>query len=91
MVKCSIVKIACAGLECPSCRNPHNQIQAEHIEKLPRNLALENIVFRFQELQSTTISKSKSLDLSATSLGILDISLDTDLPVFAKESGRWSL
>lgn len=72
------------GLECPSCRNQHN-IFADRIDKLPRNLALENIVFRFQELQSTTISKSKSLDLSSTSPANLSLSLDIDLPVFEEE------
>ncbi|KAK7115126.1 E3 ubiquitin-protein ligase TRIM9-like [Littorina saxatilis] len=74
------------GLECPSCRN-HHTVAEDHVEKLPRNLALENIVFRFQELQSTTISKSKSLDLTTTSSANLDLSLplDFDLPVFDEE------
>ena len=77
------------GLECPSCRNQHT-LSEHRMEKLPRNLALENIVFRFQELQSTTISKSKSLDLSTTSPTSLDLSMpsDCDLPVFAEEGAE---
>ncbi|KAL8608435.1 hypothetical protein ACOMHN_002668 [Nucella lapillus] len=76
-------KAAKEGMECPSCRNQHN-LSEERVEKLPRNLALENIVFRYQELQSTTISKSKSLDLSATPPTSLDLS-SLELPVFEEE------
>lgn len=77
------------GLECPSCRR-HHTLSDEKVELLPRNLALENVVFRFQELQSTSLSKSKSFDLTATSPLNLDLSLhfDPDLPVFAEEGSE---
>ncbi|KAL4234701.1 medial ring protein Mid2 [Mactra antiquata] len=52
------------GLTCPSCRKPH-PVSRSKVGKLPRNLALENIVFRYQEIQSQNITKkSNSLDLS---------------------------
>ncbi|PVD20321.1 hypothetical protein C0Q70_18475 [Pomacea canaliculata] len=61
----------------------------DKVESLPRNLALENIVFRYQEIQSNSLSKSKSLDLSASSSRVLDLSIGSDgtldLPVFSEE------
>ncbi|KAK7505371.1 hypothetical protein BaRGS_00003533 [Batillaria attramentaria] len=79
------------GLECPSCRR-HHGLSDDKVDHLPRNLALENIVFRFQELQSTSLSKSKSFDLTAISPHSFDHSLpaDPDLPVFAEEGGEES-
>ncbi|XP_076449298.1 E3 ubiquitin-protein ligase TRIM9-like [Babylonia areolata] len=82
----SRTKASKEGLECPSCRNQHSMSE-DRVDKLPRNLALENIVFRFQELQSSTISKSKSLDLSATPPTSLDLS-NIELPVFAEEASE---
>lgn len=59
------------GLDCPSCRKSH-AISRTKVGKLPRNLALENIVFRYQEIQSESMTRSrKSLDLT------LDISSST--------------
>nr|KAG5712643.1 hypothetical protein BaRGS_029698 [Batillaria attramentaria] len=68
------------------------QLSDDKVDHLPRNLALENIVFRFQELQSTSLSKSKSFDLTAISPHSFDHSLpaDPDLPVFAEEGGEES-
>lgn len=52
------------GLDCPSCRKSHS-ISRSKLGKLPRNLALENIVFRYQEIQSQNLAKTrKSLDLT---------------------------
>lgn len=52
------------GLDCPSCRKSH-PVSRTKVGKLPRNLALENIVFRYQEIQSQSITRSrKSLDLA---------------------------
>ncbi|XP_050399515.2 E3 ubiquitin-protein ligase TRIM9 isoform X2 [Patella vulgata] len=75
------------GLECPSCRKMH-AITKNKMGVLPKNLALENIVFRFQEIQSNTMTKSKSLDLSSSSYHSQDSSdqIDSDLPVFTDET-----
>ncbi|XP_005110236.1 uncharacterized protein LOC101846996 [Aplysia californica] len=43
-------------LECPTCRNTHT-LKTDQVETLPKNLALENIVFRYQEIQSFNMSK----------------------------------
>lgn len=51
------------GLECPSCRKQHS-VSGEKISRLPRNLALENVVFRYQEIKVQTLTKSRSLDAS---------------------------
>ncbi|XP_053402699.1 probable E3 ubiquitin-protein ligase MID2 [Mercenaria mercenaria] len=52
------------GLDCPSCRKSH-PVSRTKVGKLPRNLALENIVFRYQEIQSQNMTRSrKSLDLT---------------------------
>lgn len=58
------------------------------VKQLPRNLALENIVFRFQEIQSANLSKSKSLDLTTTNRLNQEFSLhsDSDLPVFSDDT-----
>lgn len=73
-------------MDCPSCRKTH-AISREKISRLPRNLALENIVIRFQEIQCSSITKSKSLDLS------MDLKLvsptekkDLDIPVFVESN-----
>ena len=58
------------GLDCPSCRKSH-PINRGKVSKLPRNLALENIVFRFQEIQSQSFTKSGNS---------LDLTLDLTLP-----------
>ncbi|KAL3859262.1 hypothetical protein ACJMK2_009489 [Sinanodonta woodiana] len=51
------------GLDCPSCRKTC-ALDQEMVSKLPRNLALENVVFRFQEMQSQNLTLRRSLDLS---------------------------
>ncbi|KAK6982225.1 E3 ubiquitin-protein ligase Trim36 [Biomphalaria glabrata] len=48
------------GMECPACRESHKLI-ADQINKLPKNLALENIVFRYQEIRSHNMSKAGKL------------------------------
>ncbi|CAG2190285.1 unnamed protein product [Mytilus edulis] len=71
------------GLDCPSCRKKH-QVSKEQLTNLPKNLALENIVFRFQEIQSASLSQFKSNSLSLnSSLG--SQSSDRDSPVFAED------
>ncbi|KAH9502934.1 stretch-activated cation channel mid1 [Bulinus truncatus] len=56
------------NLECPACRESH-KLTADQVNKLPKNLALENIVFRYQEIRSYNMSKAGKLldkDLEAT-------------------------
>ena len=36
-----------SDMECPTCRKQH-VLKTEQVEAMPKNLALENIVFRFQ-------------------------------------------
>ena len=78
-------------MDCPSCRKSH-PINRSRIGKLPRNLALENIVFRFQEMQSQKLTKKcKSLDLtldltsSEKSSPASPLTTDLDSPVFSDE------
>ncbi|XP_071172338.1 probable E3 ubiquitin-protein ligase MID2 isoform X3 [Mytilus edulis] len=79
----SRVKSGQEGLDCPSCRKKH-QVSKEQLTNLPKNLALENIVFRFQEIQSASLSQFKSNSLSLnSSLG--SQSSDRDSPVFAED------
>ena len=72
-----------SGLECPSCRKTIT-VTREKVSHLPKNLALENIVFRFQEIQSTNLTKPSSLDHSSD-IDLCDTSLPSDLdePVFS--------
>lgn len=64
-------------------------VDKEMIAKLPRNLALENVVFRFQELQSTSLSKRKSLDLMLEFPQSSPSSKsDLDSPVFFEETNE---
>ncbi|XP_041375360.1 E3 ubiquitin-protein ligase Midline-1-like isoform X2 [Gigantopelta aegis] len=64
------------GLECPSCRKTIT-VTREKVANLPKNLALENIVFRFQEIQSTNLTRSSSLDQSSD-LDLADTSMHSD-------------
>lgn len=52
-----------SDLECPSCREKHS-VSLENIKKFPKNLALENIVFRYQEILSNRLSRAVKLDNS---------------------------
>lgn len=45
------------GFQCPSCRNAID-LTKDNIHKLPKNLALENIVIRYTEERSKNIRKS---------------------------------
>lgn len=80
----SNIKMGREGIQCPACRKSL-VITKEKICKLPRNLALENIVIRFQEIQSNTLTKTKSLDLSSDVQFSLNQS-DSDIPVFVEET-----
>ena len=78
------------GLDCPSCRKSH-PVNKSKVGKLPRNLALENIVFRYQEMQSLTKQK-KSFDLtpdSQSSIATDNVSQGVaESPVFFDESNE---
>ncbi|XP_059168334.1 uncharacterized protein LOC131950271 [Physella acuta] len=62
IMKCR-TKIGKQDLECPSCRDNHN-VSLENLERFPKNLALENIVFRYQEILSNRLSRAVKLDSS---------------------------
>ncbi|CAL1543969.1 unnamed protein product, partial [Lymnaea stagnalis] len=49
-----------SDLECPACRQSH-KLTAEQVNKLPKNLALENIVFRYQEIRSCSMSNTGNM------------------------------
>ncbi|GAB1608312.1 probable E3 ubiquitin-protein ligase MID2 isoform X1 [Argonauta hians] len=55
---------------CPSCRQSLH-LSKNSIDGLPRNLALENIVIRFQEVCGSSLLKSKNHHLSSKSQQIL--------------------
>ncbi|XP_067652133.1 E3 ubiquitin-protein ligase Midline-1-like [Haliotis asinina] len=74
------LKLGKEDVECPSCRKS-TAVANEKLMSLPKNLALENIVFRFQEIQSSNLTKSKSLDLG-TNFQLNTSSDDCDVPVF---------
>ncbi|XP_052824607.1 probable E3 ubiquitin-protein ligase MID2 isoform X2 [Octopus bimaculoides] len=68
---------------CPTCRNPL-LLSENNIDTLPRNLALENIVIRFQEICSNSLMKSKSHNLSSKSQFLLN--KDLNVPGISEES-----
>ncbi|GFS12962.1 E3 ubiquitin-protein ligase TRIM9 [Elysia marginata] len=47
-------------LECPACRETHC-LSMDKLKLLPKNLALENIVFRYQEIRSLSLSRAAQL------------------------------
>lgn len=51
------LSIRVVGFQCPSCRNAID-LTKDNIHKLPKNLALENIVIRYTEERSRNIRKS---------------------------------
>lgn len=86
------IKAGKDGLDCPSCRKSH-PVNKSKVGKLPRNLALENIVFRYQEMQSQSLTKQKkSFDLTPDlqlPLATENVSQEiADSPVFFDESNE---
>ncbi|WAR11619.1 TRIM1-like protein [Mya arenaria] len=87
------------GLDCPTCRKSH-PINRNKVGKLTRNLALENIVFRYQEIQSQNLSRSRnSLDLTldffsptspvpASCIGSGSVSFDSAMEPWSVEDGN---
>ncbi|CAG5130856.1 unnamed protein product, partial [Candidula unifasciata] len=56
------------GLECPTCRQNH-VLTSDEVVRFPKNLALENIVFRYQEIRSYSLSKVAQFDVPESSSG----------------------
>ena len=79
----SRVRTGQEGLDCPSCRK-NLKVTKGQIANLPKNLALENIVFRFQEIQSASIAQCKNINLSLN-LSLGSQSSDRDSPVFTED------
>lgn len=73
------------GLECPSCRKLV-EMTHEKMESLPKNLALENIVFRYTEERSKSIRKSLSLESPISDLLLSPVADPSELPDFPTES-----
>ena len=82
---CITIFFNAAGLECPSCRKVVD-VSHEAMESLPKNLALENIVFRYTEERSKSIRKSLSLESPISDLLLSPVADLADLPEFPSES-----